>query len=160
MITRLTRSPILVLLLIEGAFFVLMYKNGFRVTYSPELETSWEAISAIGQWTGVLVGFLIPIAAVYLQNKLDQNKEDIGESNAALLEEVEKFRDDYEDKLKRISNRFDDRGGIKINGGLFEKHKKENRSKEELKNEARRFVNISMVTKTKKVAEHLGTSPD
>lgn len=143
-----------VFICIELIITVILYIFGFRITYNLELETSWDAISAIGQWAGVLVGFLIPIAAVYLQSKLDQSKKDIGESNTTLLKEFELFKNEYEDKLKILSNLFDDQGNIIIDGGEFE----ENRSREDLKNEAHKFVNISMITNTKRVAEHLGVN--
>ena len=157
---RVIKSPVVLLLLLEVILLGFLYKYGFRITYGPDLEASWDAISAIGQWAGVLVGFLIPIAAVYLQSKLEKSKKDIGESNTALLEEFESFKNEYENKLKRLSTHFDDQGNFVIDGGTFEQHKKEKRSREELKNEAHKFVNISMVTKTKRVAEHLGITPD
>ncbi|KIY21947.1 hypothetical protein [Mesobacillus subterraneus] len=157
---RAIRSPVLLILLSESIVLGLLYKYGFRITYGPDLEASWDAISAIGQWAGVFVGFLIPIAAVYLQSKLDKSREDIGESNTALLEEFESFKNEYEDKLKRLSSHFDGQGNLVIDGGKFEEHKKEKRSIEELKNEAHKFVNISMVTKTKRVADHLGITPE
>jgi hypothetical protein len=153
--TRAIRSPVLLLLLIEAIVFGLLYSNGFRITYGPDLETSWDSIAAIGQWAGVLVGFLIPIAAVYLQSKLEKSKEDIGESNAALLAEFDKFRDEYEDKLKRLSSHFDDQGNFVLDGGDFSNSKESEQSLENLKRKAHKFVNISMVTNTKRVAEHL-----
>lgn len=143
------KSPVILLLLIEGIVLGVLYKYGFRITYSPDLEVSWNAISAIGQWAGVLVGFLIPIAAVYLQSKLDKSKKDIGESNIALFKEFESFKKEYEDKLKHLSSHFDGQGNSVINGEGFEGHKEERRSKEELKNEAHKFINISMLLRPK-----------
>lgn len=160
LIKKIFKSVTFVVIAVEAIIIALLYICGFRITYGPELEASWDAISAIGQWAGVLVGFLIPIAAVYLQSKLDKSKKDIGESNIALLEEFELFKNEYEGKLKWLSNHFDGQGNFIIDGGKFEDHKKEKRSREDLKNEAHKFVNISMVTKTKRVAEHLGVTPD
>ena len=153
---RVIKSPVVLLLLLEVILLGFLYKYGFRITYGPDLEASWDAISAIGQWAGVLVGFLIPIAAVYLQSKLEKSKKDIGESNVALLEEFELFKNEYESKLKRLSSHFDDQGNSVIDGGTFKEQKKKKQSREDLKNEAHKFVNISMVTNTKRVAEHLG----
>ena len=157
---RVIKSPVVLLLLLETMLLGFLYKYGFRITYGPDLETSWDAIAAIGQWAGVLVGFLIPIAAVYLQSKLEKSKKDIGESNTALLEEFELFKNEYESKLKRLSSHFDDKGNFVIDGGTFEEQKKKKQSRENLKNEAHKFVNISMVTNTKRVAEHLGITPE
>jgi hypothetical protein len=65
----------------EVTLAFILYTLGFRVTYAPNLETSWNAVAAIGQWVGALIGFLIPIAAVYLQSNLDRNKMEIGVEN-------------------------------------------------------------------------------
>ena len=44
-------SPALVLIiLIIVAIF--LYQMGFRITYAPELETSWDAVSAVASWAG------------------------------------------------------------------------------------------------------------
>lgn len=40
-------------------FFILLYLVGFRITYSPRLENSWEAISAIADWAGVIATILV-----------------------------------------------------------------------------------------------------
>lgn len=137
-----------------------MYNYGFRITYGPELESSWEAVSAIGHWAGVLVGFLIPIAAVYLQSKLDESKKDIGESNTALLDEFEKFKDEYEGRLKSLQSHLDKNGNLVIDGGNFSDTEESEQTLENLKRKAHKFVNISMVTNTKRVAEHLQVSEE
>ncbi len=152
---RAIKSPVVLLLLIEGIVLGVLYTCGFRITYGPDLEASWDAISAIGQWAGVLVGFLIPIAAVYLQSKLDKSKKDIGESNTTLLESFESFKNEYEDKLKYLLSHFDDQGNFVIDGGYFGNSKETEQSLENLKSKAHKFVNISMITNTKRVAEHL-----
>lgn len=157
---KIFKSVTFMVIVVELIIIWILYKVGFRLTYGPELEASWDAISAIGQWAGVVVGFSIPIAVVYLQSKLDKSKEDIGESNTALLKEFESFKNEYEDKLKQISSHFDNHGNFVIDGGTFEEHTKEKRSRQDLKNEAHKFVNISMVTKTNRVAEHLDVTPE
>ncbi|MGE8204717.1 hypothetical protein ACQKP0_09140 [Heyndrickxia sp. NPDC080065] len=135
--------------------FSTLYFLGFRITYAPNLETSWNAVAAIGQWAGALVGVLIPIAAVYLQAKLDKNKREIGESNSDLLNELKEFKLEYSEKLKTLSELVDEKGNIVINSGYFTDDSKNN-----LKEKALKFVNISMITKTKRVAEHLEISHD
>ncbi|HAE61485.1 MAG TPA: hypothetical protein DCG38_04025 [Eubacteriaceae bacterium] len=138
---NLIRSPILLLLLLEGVVVVLLYNYGFRITYGPELVSSWEAVSAIGQWAGVLVGFLIPIAAVYLQSKLDESKKDIGESNTALLDEFEKFEDEYEGRLRSLKSHLDRKGNFVIDGGNFSDTEETEQTLENLKRKAHKFVN-------------------
>lgn len=51
---------ILVLLIILVLVIVALYRIGFRITYAPELENSWdwEAVSAVANCVGVLVSFI------------------------------------------------------------------------------------------------------
>lgn len=128
----------------------ILFVLGFRITYSPNLETSWDAVGAIGQWIGALVGILIPITAVYIEHILEKSKKDIGESNIELLNEFKEFKDEYSEKIKALSNLVDNNENIVIDGGRFKE------SDMELKEKALKYINISMVTKTDKIAEHLG----
>lgn len=141
-------------LVIQMLLGLIFYLYGFRITYSPELETSWPAVSAIGQWVSALSGLLIPIAVVYLDKHMDKNREMIGESNIDLLKEVEKFKSEYYEKIKVLSKLVNEEGDIVIDSG-FSSEANEEKSDEILKEKALKFVNISMVTKTEKVAEHL-----
>lgn len=43
--------------------FLLGYLIGFRITYAPELENSWDAISAVAAWVGVFVSAIGVIAS-------------------------------------------------------------------------------------------------
>ena len=50
--------------LLLGAFGValfigFLYHKGFRITYAPELENSWEAISACAAWVGAIGTILV-----------------------------------------------------------------------------------------------------
>lgn len=55
-------SPALVLIiLIIVAIF--LYQMGFRITYAPELETNWDAVSAVAAWTGILVSVVGVVAS-------------------------------------------------------------------------------------------------
>lgn len=54
--------PVLVL----GLFIVLtivLYLLGFRITYAPNLENGWNAISAVAAWAGVVVAAISAIAS-------------------------------------------------------------------------------------------------
>lgn len=44
-----------ILLLVIAVFIAVMALYGWRVTYAPELENSWNAISAFGTWASVIV---------------------------------------------------------------------------------------------------------
>lgn len=46
---------VVILLLVIAVFIAVMALSGWRVTYAPELENSWNAISAFGTWAGVVV---------------------------------------------------------------------------------------------------------
>ena len=51
-----------------GVLFVL----GFRITYAPELENSWNAISAMASWVGTIGTVSAIFAAIWVANR--QNK--------------------------------------------------------------------------------------
>lgn len=152
-IIKIIKSISFWIILFEISIALFLYNRGFRITYYPKLENSWDAIGAVGQWAGALVGILIPIVAVYLQSSLDKSKQDIGESNQQLLKEFEEFKNNYSEKLKILSQLVDEYGDVIIDGGNFCDN---NYSNEDLKEKALRFINISMITNTKDVAEHLG----
>ena len=48
---------ILLVIVVAGFFF------GFRITYAPELENSWEAISAVAAWVGIIVSVASAVAS-------------------------------------------------------------------------------------------------
>lgn len=59
------------------SFVVFLYLKGFRITYAPELENSWGAISAFASWASViasaaaiLVAIRIPGVIADRQNKI------------------------------------------------------------------------------------------
>ena len=45
------------------AVLVVAFLLGFRITYAPELENSWDAISAIASWAEVIVAIISVIAS-------------------------------------------------------------------------------------------------
>jgi hypothetical protein len=147
---KMLKSILTWIILVGVMFISIFYFLGFRITYDPELETSWNAVGAIGQWIGAIVGILIPITAVYVQHMLENSKRDIGESNMELLIEFKEFKAEYSEKIKKLSKLIDDEGNITLDGGYFG-----DVSKSKLKEEALKFINISMFAKTNRVAEHL-----
>lgn len=155
MLKSLIKSVSFWIILVELIVTCVLYFLGFRITYSPDLETSWDAVGATGQWAGAIVGILIPIAAIYLQTNLDKNKHDIGEANLELYNEFREFKLEYSEKLKALSDLVDEDGNIVIDGGYFT-----NGSVENLKEKALKFINIAMVVNTKRVAEHLEINED
>ena len=55
---------------------VFLYLKGFRITYAPELENSWSAISACAAWAGVVASFIAIWYAIQVPQKIaeQQNK--------------------------------------------------------------------------------------
>lgn len=64
------------LLLVLVIFIVILYKLGFRITYAPELENSWNAVSAVATCVGVLASFIAIWFAIQVPKKIaeEQNK--------------------------------------------------------------------------------------
>lgn len=52
-----------VVLCLGLVFLLLMYQMGFRITYAPDLENSWNAISGTASWVSVIVSVLGVIAS-------------------------------------------------------------------------------------------------
>lgn len=146
------------ILAIFTLFFIVPLLFGWKIAYHTEVNYNFIAISAIGQWAGALVGFAIPFAIFYLQKRIDDNRKEIGESNSELLNEFEEFKNEYYEKLKILSKRIDDDGNIVFDGGTFEASDSEELYREKLKEKALKFVNISMVTNTQRVSQHLNVS--
>lgn len=155
-IQRLKKSTTFWIVVVELTIIFVLWLMGFRITYSPYLDNCWVAIGAVGQWASAGVGILIPIAAVYLQHKLDRNKEDISKSNVAMLEELEEFKRRYEKQLDALSSMVDEDGNITVDGGTFLELDPD--KWQHLKDEAVRYVDITMLSKTHDVAEHLKIS--
>ena len=59
-------SVVLLIVVVAGFFF------GFRITYAPELENSWNAISAMASWVGTIGTVSAIFAAIWVANR--QNK--------------------------------------------------------------------------------------
>lgn len=47
-----------VVLCLGLVFLLLMYQMGFRITYAPDLENNWDAISGTASWMSVIVSVL------------------------------------------------------------------------------------------------------
>jgi hypothetical protein len=132
-----------------GVGSIIMFIIGYRpIITDTEIKPDWDAFTAI---TGVTIPIVAVFLSVWLTNRIQSSKKDIGESNSNLLNELNK----YSEKLKILTKLVDERGNIVIDGGNFT-----DISEEDLKNKALKFVNIAMITNTKRVAEHLGVSDE
>ena len=90
---------------------------------------SWDAISALGEWAGIIVAILIPIAAIYLEKQLEKNKSEIKDSNISLYDEIAELKC----QINEIKNNSIQDDNVKL--------------------EIYKFICISMVTTTKEVME-------
>ena len=71
-----------VILACIGIFLlVFLYCKGFRITYAPDLENSWDAISAFAAWSGVFMSFVAIMVAIQIPKKIADRQDRI-----ALLE--------------------------------------------------------------------------
>lgn len=70
------------ILLVGGSLLVFLYCKGFRITYAPDLENSWDAISAFAAWFGVFTSILAILAAgivAWRQNEISRKQTDIAD---------------------------------------------------------------------------------
>ena len=44
-------------------FGLILYCNGYRIVYPEQFETSWDAVSAVASWAGIIVSIASAIAA-------------------------------------------------------------------------------------------------
>ena len=76
------------ILLAELLVAVLLWLLGFRITYAPTMENSWDAISACAGWASVVVAGLAIYYAIQVPKKIaeDQNKIALFEKRYAVYE--------------------------------------------------------------------------
>lgn len=73
----------------------MLYRIGFRITYAPELENSWEAVSAVATCVGVLASFMAIWFAVQVPKKIaeQQNKIALFEKRHKLYKQFAELYD-------------------------------------------------------------------
>lgn len=71
-------SPVLILTVII-ALVVILYWFGFRITYAPDLENKWDAISAVAVWVSALASLLTAVAAIQILKKIAREQNNIAE---------------------------------------------------------------------------------
>lgn len=101
---KLFKSVLFWVLFTEVVIIIVFAILGFKITYAPSLDNSWEAISAVASWVSAIATIFIPIVVVFFQHKLDQNKSEISDANKATLLELQKFADKYSDLLEAANN--------------------------------------------------------
>lgn len=52
----------------------LMYQLGFRITYAPDLENNWDAISGTASWVSVIASFFAVWSAIQVPKKIAERQ--------------------------------------------------------------------------------------
>lgn len=63
-----------VVLCLGLVFLLLMYQMGFRITYAPDLENSWNAISGTASWVSAIASFLAVWSAIQVPQKIAERQ--------------------------------------------------------------------------------------
>lgn len=69
---------------------VLLFAVGFRITYSPTLESSWSAIDAVGSWVSALGSVTAVVVALIVanrQNEIARKQNEIAAQQAEIAEQ-------------------------------------------------------------------------
>lgn len=138
--------PLIVAILIVAIVAIVMALFGWRITYAPGLENSWDAVSAVAALISAFAGVAIPIIVVVFQHKLDSNKNDIRGSNLELynkLEKIEKELNQY--RHSEITTSHADTGSTE---------------KDTAKKRILQYIGVAMGATTKDIAKYLGMPID
>lgn len=69
--------PLIAAIVVVAVVAFIMALFGWRITYAPELETSWECVSAVGTWAGVITSFIAIMVAVQIPSKIADRQDKI-----------------------------------------------------------------------------------
>lgn len=78
-----------ILVVIGISLIVFLYCKGFRITYAPDLETSWDAVSAFAAWGGVIMSFgAVMVAGIvaWRQNEISREQTKISRKQADIAD--------------------------------------------------------------------------
>ena len=75
------------------AIALFLFFCGFRITYAPKLESSWDAVSAVAAWAGVFASVFAIIFAIRVPKKIaeEQNKIALFEKRFQCFQLLERF---------------------------------------------------------------------
>lgn len=82
------KSPLFWVVVGEIIVAILLFSFGFRITYNPRLETSWDAISACATWGGVIASTAAILVAIRIPQKIadHQNRISLYEKRFAVYD--------------------------------------------------------------------------
>ena len=91
-------TPFSIGLAIAIGLVLVLYCCGFRITYDPALESSWSAISAFGQWVGVVV----TAALTWIIHRKTQEND---RQNKELQEKLARQSENLQERIAKQENR-------------------------------------------------------
>lgn len=105
--------PLVVALVIIGAGIIVAFLLGLRITYAPELENSWDAISAVASWASVAASFFAVWAAIQIPKKIAKKQDAIAlfEKRYELYAELYKWHYLAEEIIE-LANSTDEARGV------------------------------------------------
>ncbi len=121
---------------------VILGSLGFKITYDPNIVDNWDAIGATASWFGAVV---VPFTILLIQHKWDNNKQEIADSNLAILEEVKLKQEEFESMLQALKE-----GTLVLNGGnAF------NSTGPTVKDRIRQYISITMTPTTQEISTYM-----
>ena len=142
---RIFKSTVTWIVFGEVLIAFVMWCMGFRITYAPELDNNWDAISAVAEWAGVIIGaIIVPFAVVWLQHKWDSNKEEIALSNLVTIDQLREFEQKIAPLLKEQES---DKAPLTIKPELSMREQ-----------QLLQFLSVSMGARRNEISEQLGLS--
>lgn len=123
--------------------------NKEKIMDSLDIVDNWEAIGAIANWFSALVGaVIIPLVVMWLQHRWDNNKQEIADSNLAILEEVKRKQEEFELILQSLK-----KGPLVLDGGnAFGFTELTTQDK------IRQYISIAMAPTTQEISTYLKMS--
>lgn len=91
-------TPLTIALILTIVLASAFYLCGFRITYDPALESSWSAISAFGQWAGVVV----TAALTWIIHRKTQEND---RQNKELQEKLARQSENLQERIAKQENR-------------------------------------------------------
>ena len=142
---RIFKSVAIWIVVGEALIAFVLWCMGFRITYAPELDNNWDAISAVAEWAGVVVGaIIVPLVVVCLQHKWESNKEEIALSNLVTIDQLREFEQKIAPLLKEQES---DKAPLTIKPELSMREQ-----------QLLQFLSVSMGASRNEISEQLGLS--
>lgn len=91
--------PLVLAAVIAAILALILFLFGFRITYSPELDNNWDAVSACAAWVGAIGTVLAIFFAIRVANK--QNKITLFEKRLEIFNTIISLKE-FSDSLKNV----------------------------------------------------------